>query len=122
MLLLTFLLISGRVISVYTGKENGIPGLDIEGRMPSSGSNGRGIAAVDSNGGSAVAATNPNRANVEVVLYESDFNGDYNTRTFQLVGDFSTSGAKISAEGDILQVYYNHRLYLGKFCSLFHVQ
>ena len=94
MLLLTFLLISGRIVSVFTGKENG----NIGDRSTGNGG-GRG-----GNGGSAVTAVNPNRANVEVVLYESDYNGDYSTRTYQLVGDFSPAGVKISAEGEMLQV------------------
>lgn len=106
MLLLTFLLISGRIVSVFTGKENG----NIGDRSSGNGG-GRG-----GNGGTAVTAVNPNRANVEVVLYESDNNGDYTTRTYQLVGDFSPAGVKISAEGEILQVFEVSLIIIMKCC------
>ena len=97
MILLTILLLSGRISSVITGKESGNAGRDPNGERD-------GV----SNGGPSAAAINPNRANIEVVLYESDFNGDYSTRTYQLIGEYSPSGAKISAEGEILQVGYDN--------------
>lgn len=42
---------------------------------------------------------------VEVVLFESSPNGDYTTYTTGLQGKFSTAGATISAEGEIVQMH-----------------
>uniref|UniRef100_T1IXE2 Uncharacterized protein n=1 Tax=Strigamia maritima TaxID=126957 RepID=T1IXE2_STRMM len=52
--------------------------------------------------GSAVAAAQE-RALLEVVLFETTENGKYRTYTYELYGQFSGAGAKLSAEGDIVQ-------------------
>ncbi|XP_022109495.1 E3 ubiquitin-protein ligase ZNRF3-like [Acanthaster planci] len=71
-----------------------------------------GESAVDSGSGDGPgngAAGSPgltgSRAVVEVVLYDSNLNGDYTTRTLKLTGTFSPAGVTISAEGEIKQMH-----------------
>lgn len=51
------------------------------------------------------SAANRERAILEIVLYERNAHGEYETKVqYELRGLFSPAGAKTSAEGQILQV------------------
>ena len=53
----------------------------------------------------ASAASSRERAILEIVLYERNVHGEYETKVrYELRGLFSPAGAKTSAEGQILQV------------------
>jgi hypothetical protein len=44
------------------------------------------------------------RAVLEIVMHKITEHGEYKTEIEKIVGHFSTAGATVSAEGDILQV------------------
>ncbi|XP_046347588.1 E3 ubiquitin-protein ligase ZNRF3-like [Haliotis rufescens] len=42
---------------------------------------------------------------LEIVLFNSVENGDYKTRSYRLNGEFSAAGARVSAEGQLMQLH-----------------
>ena len=70
-----------------------------------SGENADGVSSGDGPVTGAVGSGHTgNRAVVEVVFQDSDVNGEYTTRTYQLSGTFSPAGARVTADGEIKQV------------------
>lgn len=58
-----------------------------------------GISAKDS-----ALTSDANKARIDVLLFETAVNAEYTTKTYHLTGNFSPAGAKIGAEGEVLQV------------------
>lgn len=51
------------------------------------------------------------KALLEIVMHKITKNGEYKTEVEKLIGNFSSAGSTVSAEGDILQVSHVPVLY-----------